>query len=250
VIRRTLSSLHFIETRGIAMRTTARTMAAFLGFVVTWGVAGPAVAGTIKGTIRLAGGAVEVKKLKVTVDHGVCGTVKDAEDLVVSADMGIRNAVVSLLTPPPNARWSAAPAVQTDQKQCVFVPRVVVVPAGGTVEFLNSDRLLHNLHSASADNPTFNRTQPKGRTIPLAFRRPETIRIDCDLHPWMRAWVVVAEHPFYAVTNDRGEFALENVPPGTYTLQVWHESLGVVKKDVAVSGGDGVTAVTVEMARK
>lgn len=230
------------------MRTTARMMAALLGLVVSWAVAGQAAAGTIKGTIRLAGGAVEIKKLKVTVDHGVCGTVKDAEDLVVSADMGIRNAVVSLLTPPPKATWSAAPAVQTDQKQCVFVPRVVVVPAGGTVEFLNSDRLLHNLHSASADNPTFNRTQPKGRTIPIAFRRPEIIRIDCDLHPWMRAWVVVAEHPFYAVTNDRGEFTLENVPPGAYTLQVWHESLGVVKKDVAVS--DGVTAVTVGMARK
>jgi plastocyanin len=232
------------------MRTTARAIATFLGLVVTWCVAGPAAAGTIKGTIRLAGGAVEVKKLNVTVDQGVCGTIKDAEDLVVSADMGIRNVVVSLLTPPPNARWSAAPPVQTDQKQCVFVPRVVVVPAGGTVEFLNSDRLLHNLHSASTDNPIFNRTQPKGRTIPIAFRRPETIRIDCDLHPWMRAWVVVAEHPFYAVTNDRGEFTLENVPPSTYTLQVWHESLGVVKKDVAVSDGDGVTMVTVEMVRK
>jgi plastocyanin len=232
------------------MRTTAMTMAMFLGLGVTWCVAGPAAAGTIKGTIRLAGGAVEVKKLKVTVDQGVCGTIKDAEDLVVSADMGIRNVVVSLLTPPPKAQWSAAPPVQTDQKQCVFVPRVIVVPAGGTVEFLNSDRLLHNLHSASTDNPTFNRTQPKGRTIPIAFRKPETIRIDCDLHPWMRAWVVVAEHPFYAVTNDRGEFALENVPPGTYTLQVWHESLGVVKKDVAMSDGDGVTTVTVEMVRK
>jgi plastocyanin len=232
------------------MRTTAMTMATFLGLGVTWCVAGPAVAGTIKGTIRLAGGAVEVKKLKVTVDQGVCGTIKDAEDLVVSADMGIRNVVVSLLTPPPKAQWSAAPPVQTDQKQCVFVPRVIVVPAGGTVEFLNSDRLLHNLHSASTDNPTFNRTQPKGRTIPIAFRKPETIRIDCDLHPWMRAWVVVAEHPFYAVTNDRGEFALESVPPGTYTLQVWHESLGVVKKDVAMPDGDGVTTVTVEMVRK
>jgi plastocyanin len=232
------------------MRTTAMTMAMFLSLGVTWCVAGPAAAGTIKGTIRLAGGAVEVKKLKVTVDQGVCGTIKDAEDLVVSADMGIRNVVVSLLTPPPKAQWSAAPPVQTDQKQCVFVPRVIVVPAGGTVEFLNSDRLLHNLHSASTDNPTFNRTQPKGRTIPIAFRKPETIRIDCDLHPWMRAWVVVAEHPFYAVTNDRGEFALENVPPGTYTLQVWHESLGVVKKDVAMSDGDGVTTVTVEMVRK
>jgi plastocyanin len=230
------------------MRTTTKTFAALLGFVLGCGVAGPAAAGSIKGTIRLVGAAGEIKKLKVTVDQGVCGTVKDSEELVVSADMGIRNAVVSLATPPANARWAPAPPVQTDQKQCVFVPRVVVVPAGGTVEFLNSDRLLHNLHSASVENPVFNRTQPKGRTIPIGFRKPEIIRIDCDLHPWMRGWVVVAEHPFYAVTNDRGEFSLENVPPGPHTLQVWHESLGVVKKDVAVS--DGVTAVTVEMPRK
>jgi len=230
------------------MRTTTKAVVGFLGLAVWCGAAGVAGAGTIKGTIRLAGGSVEVKKLKVTVDHTTCGTTKDAEDVVVSPDMGLRNAVVSLVTPPPVAKWSMAPNVQMDQKQCVFVPRVVVVPVGGTVEFLNSDRLLHNLHSAGGDNPTFNRTQPKGRTIPIAFRRPEIIRIDCDLHPWMRAWVVVAEHPFYVVTNDRGEFALENVPPGTYTLQVWHESSGVVKKDVTVS--EGVTALTVEMVRK
>jgi plastocyanin len=231
------------------MRTTTKAVAGFLGLVVWWGAAGLADAGTIKGTVRLAGGPVEVKKVKVTVEHTTCGTTKDAEDVVVSPDMGLRNVVVSLVTPPPDAKWSMAPTVQLDQKQCVFVPRVVVVPVGGTVEFLNSDRLLHNLHSASGGhNPTFNRTQPKGRAIPIAFRRPEIIRIDCDLHPWMRAWVVVAEHPFYAVTNDRGEFVLENIPPGTYTLQVWHESLGVVKKDVAVS--DGVTALTVEMVRK
>lgn len=230
------------------MHMTAAVVAVLLGLTVCGSVAGVARAGTIKGAVRLAGPAVETKKLQVTVDHAVCGTIKDAEDVVLSAEKGIRNVVVSLVTPPPDVKWSVAPPVQMDQKQCVFVPHVVVVPVGGTVEFLNTDRLLHNLHSASADNPTFNRTQPKGRTIPIAFRRPEIIRIDCDLHPWMRAWVVVAEHPFYAVTNDRGEFALENVPPGTYTLQVWHESLGVVKKDVAVS--DGVTAVTVEMLRK
>lgn len=231
------------------MRTTTKAVAGFLGLAVWCGAAGLAGAGTIKGTVRLAGGSVEVKKLKVTVDHTTCGTTKDAEDLVVSPDRGLRNVVVSLVTPPPDAKWSMAPPVQLDQKQCVFIPRVVVVPAGGTVEFLNSDRLLHNLHSASGGlNPTFNRTQPKGRAIPIAFRRPEIIRIDCDLHPWMRAWVVVAEHPFYAVTNERGEFALENVPPGAHTLQVWHESLAAVKKDVAVS--DGVTGVTVEMIRK
>jgi plastocyanin len=241
-------SLHTINHAGIVMRTATTAVVAFLTLTVWCGATGSAGAGTIKGTVRLAGGPVEVKKLKVTVDHTTCGTTKDVEDVVASPDMGLHNVVVSLVTPPPDAKWSVAPTVQMDAKQCVFVPRVVVVPARGTVEFLNSDRLRHNIHSVGRDNPIFNRTQPKGRTIPIAFRRPEIIRIDCDLHPWMRAWVVVAEHPFYAVTNDRGEFALENVPPGTYTLQVWHETLGVVKKDVAVS--DGVTAVTVEMVRK
>ena len=230
------------------MRPPTKIVAGFLGLAVWCGAAGLAGAGTIKGAVRFAGGSVEVKKVKVTVDHTMCGTTKDVEDVVVSSDMGLRNVVVSLVTPPPDTKWSVAPTVQMDEKQCVFVPRVVVVPAGGTVEFLNSDRLRHNLHSASGgDNPTFNRTQPRGRAIPITLRRPEIIRIDCDLHPWMRAWVVVAEHPFYAVTNERGEFALENVSPGTYTLHVWHETLGVVKKNVTVS--DGVTAVTLEMVR-
>jgi hypothetical protein len=116
------------------------------------------------------------------------------------------------------------------------------------VEFLNTDRLLHNLHSNSTGNPTFNRTQPRGRTIPLVFKKAEIIRVDCDLHPWMRAWVVVAEHPFYAVTNDQGEFMLDNVPPGEYTLQLWQESLGTVTQDVTVR--DEATTVTVEMRQK
>jgi plastocyanin len=230
------------------MHGATKATAAFLGLAV-WCGAGLAAAGTIKGTVRLAGGPVEVKKVKVTVDRNTCGTTKDAEDLVVSPEMGLHNVVVSLVTPPSDVKLSVMPTTQMDQKQCVFVPRVVIVPVGGTVEFLNSDRLLHNLHSATAKhNPIFNRTQPKGRTIPVAFRRPEIIRIDCDLHPWMRAWVVVAEHPFYTLTNDKGEFTLDNVPPGAYTLQIWHESLDAMKKDVSVS--DGVTAVTVEMVRK
>jgi plastocyanin len=219
------------------------TTICFTAVIEAWG-------GTIKGSVRYSGSPAEPRKLPVTADQYICGKEKDAEDLVFSPEKGIRNVVVSLQAAPAGARWEGLPPpAQMDQKQCMFVPRVVIVPVGGTVEFLNNDRLLHNLHSRDAvENPRFNRTQPKGRTIPIAFRKPEIVRVDCDLHPWMRAWVVVAEHPFYAVTNDRGEFVLENVPPGTYTLQVWHESLGAVKKDVAVS--DGVTAVTVEMARK
>ena len=216
------------------------------GLLIT---AGPVWSGTLRGAVRFAGAQAEPKKVNVTVDHSVCGAQKDVEELVVVAGRGLRNAVVSLSTPSAaTAVKPAAPLVQMDQKQCVFVPRVVVVPAGGTVEFLNSDRLLHNLHSASKDNAVFNRTQPKGRTIPIVFKRPEIVRIDCDLHPWMRAWVVVADHPYYAVTGEQGDFLLENVPPGRYTLQVWHESLGTVQREVVVDGG--VATITVEMGGK
>jgi plastocyanin len=215
--------------------------------VIAGGTAG---GGTIKGTVRFTGAAFEPKKLPVTVDHSVCGKEKDAEDIVLSLEKGIRNVVVSLQPPPSGAKGPVAlPVVQIDQEQCAFVPRVVIVPAGGTVEFLNSDRLLHNLHSASKENRIFNRTQPRGRTIPIVLEKPEIIRVDCDLHPWMRAWVVVAEHRFYAVTNDQGEFVLDNVPPGEYTLRLWQESLGTVTKDVKVRD-EAITTVPVEMSKK
>ena len=211
---------------------------------------GTAWGGTIRGTVLFTGPAFEPKKLPVTVNHHVCGQEKDAEDLVLSPEQGIRNVVVSLQPPPPGAKSPVTlPIVQIDQQQCMFVPRVVVVPAGGTVEFLNTDRLLHNLHSASKENRVFNRTQPRGRTIPIVLEKPEILRVDCDLHPWMRAWVVVAEHPFYAVTNDEGEFMLDRVPPGEYTLHLWQESLGTATKDVTVRD-EAVATVMVEMRQK
>ena len=208
-------------------------------------VAPPADAADIRGAVVMTG-AVTPKKLPVTIDQYVCGTEKMAEDLVVNAKGGVKNAVVWLKTPPPGAAWPSAPVkIEMDQKGCAFVPRVVLVPAGGTVEFLNSDRLLHNLHSASNDNPTFNRTQPRGRVIPVTFAKPEFVQVNCDLHSWMRSWVVVADHPFYALTTDAGEFVLPNVPPGKYTLQTWQETLGITSREVTVGAEDA--RVTVEL---
>jgi len=230
------------------MPATFRSAVVVAGFAV-WclTLAVPAWAGTLRGTVRFIGTAAEQKKLVVAVDQSVCGRDKDAEDLSLSADKGIRNVVVSLQLPPSDVKWTAAP-VQMDQKQCVFVPRVVLVPAGGVVEFLNGDRLLHNLRGQTKDNPSFNRTQPKGRTIPILFKTPEIIRIDCDLHPWMRAWVVVAEHPFYVLTGDQGEFVLDNVPPGNHTLRLWHETLGTLTRPITVTAGS--TTVNVEMGKR
>jgi plastocyanin len=223
-----------------------RALVLTVGVGVAWlGVARPAEAANIRGVVVMTG-AVLPKKLPVTIDQYVCGKEKVGEDLVVSPQGGVKNAVVWLQAPPPGAAWPSAPVkVEMDQKGCSFVPRVVLVPAGGTVEFLNSDRLLHNLHSASNDNPTFNRTQPRGRVIPVTFSKPEIIQVNCDLHSWMRAWVVVADHPFYALSNDAGEFVLPNVPPGKYVLQIWQETLGITSREVSVGPEDA--RVTVEL---
>ena len=147
--------------------------AAFLVPVAGW-------AGAIQGRVTLAGAAPPAKKVDVTIDQYLCGNEKDANDLIVSARREIANAVVWIENPPPGAAWPAnAGKVTMDQKGCLFVPRVVIVPAGGTVDFLNSDRLLHNIHATPKLNVSFNRTQPKDRTIPVTFAKPEIVRIDC-----------------------------------------------------------------------
>ena len=226
-------------------------VAPFLACAAFWCLfAVPAGAEKLKGSVRYAGAPIEKRKTSVTIDQYVCGKEKEPEDLLLSSSSGIRNAVVSLQNVPPGIKrdWNF-PAAKMDQKQCSFTPRVVIVPVGGTVEFLNSDRLLHNVRSTGKENPPFNRAQPHARSISFSFKQPEILRVDCDLHSWMRGWVVIAEHPFYALTNDEGEFVLENVPPGKYNMQVWQERLGKVTQEVLVTG-KGTTNVSVSMGKK
>lgn len=193
------------------------------------------LAGGLSGKIVFAGTPPPAKKVDVTIDQYACGTSKDADDLIVSPRREIANAVVSIENAPPGAAWPAAAANPTiDQRGCAFVPRIVVVATGGTVDFLNNDRLLHNIHATPKLNVSFNRTQPKDRTIPVTFQKAEIIRIDCDLHSWMRAWVVVADHPYYRVTLGDGAFAYDNLPAGRYRIHIWHERLGTATREVTV----------------
>jgi plastocyanin len=203
--------------------------------------------GSITGKVVLAGVAPAPKKIDITIDQYLCGNEKDAGDLLLSPKKEIRNAVVWLENPPAKAEWPARnEKVEMDQKGCVFVPRVVLVAEGGTVDFLNSDRLLHNIHATPQLNVSFNRTQPKSRTIPITFAKAEIVRINCDLHSWMTGWVVVAAHPFYAITGADGQFTFDNVPPGQYKLNVWQERLGTVQANVTV-GAEQPGRLTVEM---
>jgi plastocyanin len=222
------------------------TLAATL-LVVGLGASGVSAGGSIKGSVIFSGPVPAPKKVDVTIDQYVCGTEKDSGDLLLSPRKELKNAVVWLENPPASGA-AAAPAgkVEMDQNGCVFVPRVVVVPAGGTVDFLNSDRLLHNIHATPQLNVSFNRTQPKDRTIPVTFAKPEIVRINCDLHSWMIGWVVVAAHPYYAITGANGQFSFDNLPPGKYELHVWHERLGTAQASATV-GDQQPARVTVEM---
>lgn len=223
----------------------ARVVAALGAFAL---LGAPCAEGaSIKGRVVVAGAVPAPKKVEVTIDQYVCGSEKDAGDLLVSPQRELRNAVVWIENPPAGGGAPAlSPKTEIDQSGCTFIPRVVVIPAGGTVDFLNSDRLLHNIHATPKLNVSFNRTQPKSRTIPVTFAKPEIVKINCDLHSWMAAWVVVAGHPWYAITGADGQFAFDNLPPGQYKLSVWHERLGTVPATVTV--GDAQPGrVTVEM---
>jgi plastocyanin len=210
-------------------------------------VSDPGLCGSIRGKVVFAGPIPPPKKVDVTIDQYVCGATKEAEELMLSPQREIRNAVVWLENPPANAAAPALPQkAEMDQAKCVFVPHIVLVGVGGTVDFLNSDRLLHNIHTTPKVNPSINRTQPKDRTIPFTFEKQDIVRINCDLHSWMQGWVVVAAHPYYVITGADGQFAFDNLPPGQYKLQVWQERLGTVPASVTI-GDQQPARVTVEM---
>lgn len=205
--------------------------------------------GTITGMIKFAGTAPVRKELQVTKDREVCGKKQHMSwDLVVDPNKGIENAVVSLVDINKGEKWAVAKAT-LDQNVCEYTPHVVVVPTGGALDILNSDGILHNIHTYSKANSSINKAQPKfKKVLTEKFAKPEIIKVTCDAHSWMLGWVVVSDHPYVAVTNDKGEFTLSNVPPGNYKLEVWQETLGKKVQDVVVKAKQE-TKLNIELAK-
>ncbi len=193
--------------------------------------------GTIAGVVSFEGAPPPAKQITATKGQAGCANLKTAEDLIVGANKGIANVVVSIGGISKGKKIEAAEPV-LDQKGCQYVPHVLLVAAGSTVKVLNSDGILHNIHTYTRKNQPVNIAQPKfKKEVTVEFEEPENVGVKCDAHEWMSGVIVVMEHPYYAKTDEKGAFALTDVPAGEYSLRVWHERLGESTRKVKVEAG-------------
>ena len=212
-----------------------------------------AATGSVQGRVIFEGLVPKPQKLLVVKDVEVCSKIGHSDErLIVGPRKGIQNAVIALIGVQGGKPMSAlGSAFVLDQKACRYTPHVLVVAKDSTVEILNSDGVLHNIHTFSKINRPVNLAHPKAvPKLKIAFKKPEKVAVKCDIHGWMSAWIVVAEHPYYAVTDANGAFVLSDVPPGTYAITSWQEALGEQNAVVTVTPGGTATIDFVYTGKK
>ncbi len=191
--------------------------------------------GSLAGRVLYDGPPRTAARLPVRKNRAVCGESVADERLLVGPGHGLRNVVVRLDGIDAGKPRETPPAV-LDNVACAFVPRVQVVTAGQTLRLRNSDAILHNVHARRNGFTTiFNLGLPHWSEKTYRFTQPGRVVVDCDvLHTWMRAYVVVIDHPYAAVTSSDGRFRLTHIPAGDYMVQFWHEHLGERTRRVTV----------------
>jgi hypothetical protein len=180
---------------------------------------------------------------KATAGKKVNTEQRPVQEVVsATADGSLANVFVSLQGSFPATPLPAEP-VTIDQRGCIYVPRVVGARVGQTMLVRNSDDLYHNVHGTSARGNAFNFSQPKAGIVQeLRLKEPEImLKVTCDVHRWMTAFVGVVNHPYFATSAAGGSFTISNVPAGTHTIQAWHELFGVLTQSVRVTEGSTST---------
>lgn len=203
--------------------------------------------GTIAGHITLAGKPPGNPIIRMGMDPKCAdmnrGRQVIQEQALVTGDGSVANVFVRLEGTFPPSPVPATPVV-IDQRSCVYGPRVVGMRVGQRLQIRNDDDLLHNVHSSSAANNSFNVGQPKaGAMFDYTPKSPEVmLKLGCDVHRWMVAFVGVMPHPYFAVSSATGQYEIAQVPPGTYTIKSWHEQFGERTATVTVKAGGRTSA--------
>ena len=200
--------------------------------------------GTIEAEVKYSGEPV-AETVRINKDVEVCGKEKRIAKVAVGEKGGLPSAVVWVADGTAGtAKTGPKPAL--DQKGCEFRPHVLAMTPG-EIDILNSDGILHNIHTFSSANPPVNKAQPKFKKVMTErFEKPEIIRVRCDVHSWMEGWIVVRPDPSFGVTDAAGVARIENVPAGEHTVEAWHPVLGKQARKVRVEAGR-VSRVTFEL---
>jgi plastocyanin len=169
------------------------------------------------------------------------------EDLLVEEDGSLRNVFVHVVSGIEQVFAPPESPTRLDQSGCVYRPHVLGIQVGQPLRIINSDPTLHNVHSLSRATQPFNFAMAvEGQESTRYFHAPEVmVKLKCDVHPWMSAWIGVVPHPFFEVTGEAGRFRLEGLPAGEVTVEAWHETLGSLRRNVTL-GDDERREITIE----
>jgi plastocyanin len=205
--------------------------------------------GTITGKVAFDGTAPKERTIDMSANP-VCmrahaGAPPKSEEVVVNGNGTLKNAFVWVKAGLPDKNWAVPTnAISLDQSGCEYKPHVIGIVAGQNIEVKNSDPTNHNIHPQPTVNQDWNESQAPGSEAKMkTFPRQEVmIPVKCNIHPWMRSYIGVVSHPFFAVTGDDGTYTIKGLPPGTYTIEVWHEKYGTQDQQVTVGAKESKTA--------
>ena len=205
--------------------------------------------GTITGKIKFTGTPPKVPTIDMS-EEAACKAKYPAppkeETVVAGAANALANVFVYVSAGlPANAKYQApSTPVVLDQNGCRYHPHVFGIMAGQNLEIKNSDPLLHNIKAIAKNNRGFNVSQPNaGMTRDVTFSAPEVmVNLECNVHGWMHAYAGVRSDPFFAVSGADGSFSIKGLPPGTYTVEAWHETFGTQTATVTIAGTESKTA--------
>ena len=209
----------------------------------------PAEGPSVSGIVKFEGTAPPPKRIDMAQDP-LCGSEPTTTEDVVTDGKGDLENVVVYISDGLSATTFPMPAdpVVMEQKGCQFRPHLLAMRAGQTLKVMNRDATTHNIHPMPNNNREWNVSQPKGVNIERVFAREEiSMPVKCNIHSWMRSYIAVINNPYFAVTGEDGSFAIKDLPPGTYTLEAWHEKLGTRMQKITIAAGE---AKTVEFAFK
>ncbi len=200
--------------------------------------------GSLKGKFVVDGSVGEPAAINVNKDPETCGKHNLVDQTVVVGEgNGLVNAVVFIYTRKalevhPDYEGAAKEPVVLDNKSCRFEPHVLAVRTGQPLQVGNSDPVGHNTNSAFAMNPGFNQMITSGTPVSLTLTKAEPVPapVSCNIHPWMKGYVVVRQDPYVAISNDKGEFEIKNIPVGQHEFVFWHEGKGNMR-DLALKSG-------------